>query len=319
MKIILLANHDAIVPLIEHFNEKGWLQTVVSTVRLGGQHLVIEEICAQKEIHFLKIDESEVQTKLKDLFIDKNPDLAMMLGFSYLIPKSIFSIPRLGFYNVHFSLLPAYRGADPVFWQLFNGEEIGGISIHKVDENYDKGEVVMRQEIPFISGETNGICNSRYQNPCFNMISNLAERLHQQNRLVPIEQLKGTGSYYGRPSVNDFMIKWEIQTAQQIENLVNATNPNAGGAITTFRKQPIRMLEVSPVEGFGEEGISAGEIIHADGTGIYVQCVDRKILRVNILNLNEGIITGAKLVALGAQKGDRFENKELYAQQIIKN
>src|SRR5699024_7169662 len=102
-----------------------------------------------------------------------NPDLAVMLGFSYRIPETVFSIPALGFYNVHFSLLPAYKGPDPVFWQIRNGETIGGISIHKVNEAFDESEVVMQQQIPFIPGENWGICNNRYTQTVYNMILQL--------------------------------------------------------------------------------------------------------------------------------------------------
>lgn len=293
---------------MDYFSSKGLLKAVVSTKIQHFENPEIENIAIVKGIPFYRIARKELNTTVQDLFYKIHPDVVVMCGFTYRIPKSLFSIPHLGFFNIHFSLLPAYRGADPVFWQIKNGEQTGGISIHRVDENFDSGEVVLQQSIPFIPGETWGICNSRYNAPLFNMLSKLIESLNKGEQLKPLEIDGNNSSYYKNPDAADLIIQWDLFTAKQIENLVNASNPSAGGAITYLHQQLVRILEVSPVDGKGEPHMAPGTIIHTDATGLYVQCLGSNILRINILKLSEGFITGFKLVALGLKKGDCFES-----------
>jgi methionyl-tRNA formyltransferase len=314
MKIIILANHSAIIPAIDHFHSQGLLQAVVSSDKLHSNNLQIEDICKTRKITFLKVSQPQLKTRLKDLFEALQPDLALMLGFSYRIPKEIFNIPLKGFYNIHFSLLPGYRGPDPVFWQLKNGESTGGISIHQVETDFDSGPIVMREQIPFIPGENWGICNSRYAPAVLNMLLQLINNLKANVELKAPEPTGLVSSYFPRPVAEDFIINWELQTAQQIEDLVNACNPLAGGAITFFRQQMVCILEVSPADHPGEASVPAGTIIHADMNGLFVQCMDRRILRLNILKLSEGIMSGFKLAAIGIKAGDQFENQFLYSQ-----
>jgi methionyl-tRNA formyltransferase len=306
MKIILLANHAGILPVMDMFNTQGWLQAVISTDKLASHNLQIEDYCKIKGITHLKVNKEQLVTTVAQLFLDLQPDLAIMYGFTYRIPTVIYTIPRLGFYNIHFSLLPAYRGSDPIFWQLKNGEETGGITIHKVDKNFDTGDTVMQQEIAFMRGENWGICNSRYTQVAFDMIMKLTAMLKSEGEIAVIKN-EGKPGYYPVPSARDLTVQWEMHSSEEIENLVNAANPGANGAITLFRGAPAALLEVSPVDGMGAEGVPGGVVIHADGSGVYVQCMDRKILRINILKLNEGFFTGFKLAAMGIQTGDRFE------------
>ena len=317
MKIILLANHAAILPAIDYFYTQGWLQAVVSTDRLPTPNLSIADICRSRNINFIQVTRLELQTTLQELFAESKPDLAIMLGFSYLIPESIFTIPQLGFYNIHFSLLPAYRGPDPIFWQLKNGETTGGITIHQVDAGFDSGDIVLQQKIPFIPGENWGICNSRYAQTAFQMILQLTGNLRAGEK--PGKISNGDASTYGNPVADDMAILWEIQAATEIEQLVNACNPVAGGAICFFRQQMVRILEVSRVDHVGHAETPGGTIIHADGSGLFVQCADQRVLRIDILKLNEGFLTGFKLAAMGIKQGDRFENILLQNLKIIQS
>jgi len=317
MKIIVFTTHAAVLPIIEYFHSQGWLSLVVSTEKLSGNNLQIEDFCISRGTDFLKINRSQLLTTAKDLLLDIQPDLIVMLGFSYRIPREIFAIPHLGFYNIHFSLLPAYKGADPIFWQMKNGETIGGITIHEVNADFDSGKIVLQQAIPFIPGETAGICNGRYAVPAFQLVQQLIEKLISNSNAAdfPIDSTSRNSipeSYFTKPVPDDFAIRWDSDTASQIENLVNACNPSVGGAVSVFRQQMVRILEVSPVDGKGEVAVPGGTVIHADGSGLYVQCTDRKILRINIIKVNEGFMTGFKLAALGVVKGDRLESTEMY-------
>lgn len=307
MKIVLFANQTAIIPVIAHFHGQNQLELVICPQNSPTGNIQIETLCQEFNIPFLTVTAADLKTTVANLFDKIQPDLAFICGFPYKLPHQLFCIPRIGCFNIHFSLLPAYRGPDPIFWQIRNGEQMGGITIHRVDEGFDSGEIVLQQPIPFMPGETWGICNSRHSSAVLNLVLKIiaaAEKKHSFDTLPNNAMM----SYFPKPVTNDLTINWNMQTADEIENLVNACNPSAGGAITLFRSQQIRILEVSPVDGEGHENIAAGTIIHLDGNGLFVQCLDRALLRINIIQLFEGIVTGFKMAILGAKPGDHFEN-----------
>ena len=307
MKIIVFANHIAVLPALDHFKKLGWLQAVISTDKLQGPNLQIRAYCGRESVPFFQVSKKQLNEDVKAKIDMLQPDLAVMFGFSYRIPENIFSIPKLGFYNVHFSLLPAYKGPDPIFWQIKNGETMGGISIHKVNEEFDEGEIVMQQQIPFIPGENWGICNNRYAVAVQNMLIQFTQELYAGNNL-PELQAQQNSTYYKRPERQDLTINWAQMSAMEIENLVNAANPCYGGAITYLNHQPISILEVTPATLSSTADYKPGMIVHSHpDSGIFVACKQNEYLRINVMQTTDGILSGFKLAALGVQAGQSFE------------
>ena len=82
------------------------------------------------------------------------PDLLAIACFPWLLPKAWRERPPRGCVNIHPSLLPAYRGPAPLFWQFHAGETRTGVSVHVVDAGADTGTVIAQQEVPFPDGIT---------------------------------------------------------------------------------------------------------------------------------------------------------------------
>lgn len=81
-------------------------------------------------------------------------DLGLVVAYGKILPKELFEIPRLGFLNVHFSLLPAYRGAAPIQWALIHGEKKTGVTLFWIDEGMDTGPILLQKELPIESTDT---------------------------------------------------------------------------------------------------------------------------------------------------------------------
>jgi len=77
----------------------------------------------------------------------ENLDLVLTIGYGVLLPESILSLPKYGFLNLHFSLLPAYRGAAPAQRALHNGEGITGVTVFQLDKGLDTGPIFAQQSI----------------------------------------------------------------------------------------------------------------------------------------------------------------------------
>lgn len=83
-----------------------------------------------------------------------DPDLICVACFSRLLPTEWLETPPLGGLNLHPSLLPAYRGPSPLFWQFREGEENTGITLHFMDEGVDTGDIAAQRRVPFPTGIT---------------------------------------------------------------------------------------------------------------------------------------------------------------------
>ncbi len=91
--------------------------------------------------------------ELHEVISELKPDLAVVVAYGRLIPPETLALARLGFLNVHFSLLPKYRGAAPVQWTLINGEKTTGITLFWLDEGMDTGPVFLRREEPILESD----------------------------------------------------------------------------------------------------------------------------------------------------------------------
>lgn len=81
-------------------------------------------------------------------FKDARADLAIALGGNPYIGEAVYSVPRYGMLNVHSELLPEFRGANPVIWQIHEGSTNTGYTVHEIDKSIDTGRIIFRETIP---------------------------------------------------------------------------------------------------------------------------------------------------------------------------
>lgn len=95
----------------------------------------------------------ESKQELHAVISELKPDLGVAVAYGRLIPQETLALARYGFLNVHFSLLPKYRGAAPVQWALINGEKITGVTLFWLDKGMDTGPVFLRREVPVLGSD----------------------------------------------------------------------------------------------------------------------------------------------------------------------
>jgi methionyl-tRNA formyltransferase len=284
------------------------LQMLVSSDEVNPFALQLEQSAASFNVPFKRISKTGLKTELPASLDQLKPDVVLVFAFGYKIPAEILTIPKFGFFNIHFSLLPKYRGRCPVFWQLKNGDTDGGVSIHRVTSEFDAGPLLMQKHVPLGSADTHGIYWGRLSMESISVIASAIENLKTTGDSLLLEQNDSQATIAPTPTPDDFKIKWQTQTAQEIENLVRACNPDYGGALTLFRNQVFRILEVSIVQLNGDGHATPGTIVYADANnGIFVACLNNQFLRINIIHSNEGFLSGFKLAALGIQAGEQMQ------------
>ena len=118
---------------------------------VAGSHPGVDELAERADIPILEIgalDSPEIVAALHDL----QPDAIVVACFPWLIPAKVRQIPRLGCLNLHPSLLPRWRGSEPLFWMFKAGDSEGGVTVHCMDGAFDTGPILLQERIPVPDG-----------------------------------------------------------------------------------------------------------------------------------------------------------------------
>lgn len=132
------------------------------------------------------------------------PDVASVACFSQRIPAAMLALPKLGFLNLHPSLLPAYRGPSPLFWFFRDGGGSGGVTIHFMDEGLDTGDIAAQAPLDF----PEGISGAEADRLCANLGGqSMVEVVQWLGRGTLLRRKQSErGSYFPSPSMDDFTI-----------------------------------------------------------------------------------------------------------------
>lgn len=146
-------------------------------------------------------------------------DVVVVSCFTERLPAAALSVPKYGFLNIHPSLLPAYRGPVPVFWQLRDGAE-SGVTIHYMDAGLDTGDIVAQAVVPLPDGISQADAERRLMPAGVDLLCGvLADLARGVVRRRP--QPPG-GSYLGYPQPADFALSVEWP-ARRAYNFIRAT------------------------------------------------------------------------------------------------
>jgi methionyl-tRNA formyltransferase len=149
VRIGVAATPDVAIPTLNWLLHSGHEVSVIITQpdRPAGrgrllQQSVVADWAQEHQISVLKPESSdELLGKIEHL------ELVLTIGYGVLLPESILSLPKKGFLNLHFSLLPAYRGAAPAQRALHNGEEVTGVTVFQLDKGMDTGPIFSQESI----------------------------------------------------------------------------------------------------------------------------------------------------------------------------
>jgi len=310
MKTVVFCNSAWSVPLIVELTKKSSLAGIVLPVESNEDNQRIEAYAVENTIPHIRISDQMDVEEFENWFETTSAQIAFCLTFPHKLPESILSIPSYGILNFHFGSLPEYRGPEPLFWILKNGERVAPISVHQMVEQFDAGPVIHRENVNILPGENYGLLGSRLGIHCGQIIETIWTKI-QNEGLQPKPQDTNLAGWKKRPDLDDITIKWESQSAEEIEQLVNACNPKFGGAVTYFRQSIVRILEVSPADVNNAALLGAGMIVYSDAQhGIFVLCSDNRFLRINLVKTAEAFLSGGKLAALGVRQNEKFTSKQ---------
>jgi methionyl-tRNA formyltransferase len=106
----------------------------------------VSEVAQAQKIALLQPKQIREAVFLQDLAALR-PDMMVVAAYGKILPREVLSLAPLGCYNVHASLLPAYRGAAPIQWAIINGEDHTAVTVHFVDEGIDTGDILVQKKV----------------------------------------------------------------------------------------------------------------------------------------------------------------------------
>ncbi|PKK13682.1 methionyl-tRNA formyltransferase [Thermomonospora sp. CIF 1] len=177
------------------------------------------------------------------------PDCCPVVAYGALLPRVALDIPRHGWVNLHFSLLPAWRGAAPVQHAILHGDDITGACTFQIEEDLDTGPVYGMLTEPIRPTDTAGDLLERLARAGARLLVDTMDGI-EQGALQPRPQPAEGVSYAPKLTPEDARIDWRAP-AMRVDRLVRACTP-APGAWTTFRGERLKVGPVRLAAGGGE-------------------------------------------------------------------
>ena len=194
-----------------------------------------------------------------------NPQLIVVVAFGRILPKSVLDLPPHGCLNVHYSLLPKYRGAAPVTWTIINGEEKGGVTTMQLVEQLDAGPIYLQEEIRLDKHETTGSLQAKLAPVGAQLLLKTIEGL-KSNSLQPHHQKEKCVTFAPMIKKEDAVIDW-TQPALTIERRVRAFTPWPS-AYTRLNRKLLKIHRATPIQ-TNRLG-TPGEIVRANSGGFWI-------------------------------------------------
>lgn len=247
-------------------------------------------------------------TKIKtpealELFKSHNADVAVVVAYGRILPLSFLEAFPKGAVNVHFSLLPKYRGAAPVNWAIVNGEAKTGVTTMKMDVGLDTGDILLVSETAIGENE-NAI--ELMQRLSFSGADLLSETLEKFDDLTAIPQNHHEATFAPIMKKEDGKINWNL-SAKEIVNRIKGFQPfPTSFTFYNGNKLTVWNAEVSEIER-GE--VAVGSVVYAVKDSLLVACGENSVLKINELQVQgknrmktRDFLNGVKL-QIGEQLG----------------
>ena len=206
-----------------------------------------------------------------DFLKELNPDIIITTAFGKILRKNVLKLPPKGCWNVHASLLPKYRGAAPIQRAIENGENETGITIFKMVEALDAGDIAIQKRISIEINDNYGVV---YEKLLLLAKETVLEFLNSFDQLTLKPQNEEEASYAEKITKGDLIVDFNNDTIK-VHNKIRAYDPYPG-VRSVYGKEEVKIFgsEFSPDLLSTENKEEPGTIIDIEKDGILVKCRD---------------------------------------------
>lgn len=282
LRAVFFGTPDFAVPSLSRLAQSGFSIPLVVTQpdRPVGRHSspvpsAVARAAAELGLEIVKPEKLRGHREVEERIIEAAPDVGVVVAYGRLLPPEILSAPRLGFVNVHASLLPKYRGASPVQAALLAGDAETGVVTMRVVDELDAGPVYLERTVPIEEREDASSLSERLSRVGSALLVETLEGL-ERGSLTPRPQ-QGTPSFCRPIRREDGEIDWSLP-AREILARLRAYTPWPG-VFTFLDRERVKVLQArrGPTGGNGIPGTvyqdARGELLAAAGEGSSVKLV----------------------------------------------
>jgi methionyl-tRNA formyltransferase len=210
----------------------------------------------------------------KQLFASHDADVAIVVAYGRILPEEFLRAPARGAINVHFSLLPKYRGAAPTNWAFVNGEKETGVTTMFMEPTLDTGPILLQAATLIGKTETAPELMRRLSETGAELLSETLARLDE---LTPQPQDDSRATFAPIIKKEDGLIDW-TRNAEEIERAIRGFQPWPT-AYTSFNSKGLTIWEAQALLDLAP-GVQPGEVVVAYRDELVVQCGNKTALRV---------------------------------------
>lgn len=273
VRIVFMGTPEFAVESLKALVEKGYDVAAVVTVpdkKIGrGQKIGFSPVKEYAEEHALRLlqpvslKDPEFLNELSEI----NADLFVVVAFR-MLPEAVWSMPRLGTFNLHASLLPEYRGAAPINWAVINGETRTGVTTFMLDRHMDTGSVLYRREVPIYPEDNAGTLYDRLMKEGAELLVRTVDAI-ADGSACPVPQ-DAAGTDPGRMSAPKLSretghIDWNADAAA-IRNLIRGLSPRPGAYSVLHSQNGQTEIKIYSAVVVSGDGYPAEFLASAPGT-----------------------------------------------------
>lgn len=312
LRIVFCGTPDFAVPSLKKLNSNPQFEIVAVITqpdrgRGRGQEVSFSPVKAAALAADLRVHQPEKirAPEAEALLRELEPDAVAIIAYGQIIPGRLLSIPRLGWINLHASLLPKYRGAAPIQWAIANGETRTGVTTMRIDAGMDTGEMLLRKEVEIGTEETAPELSVRLAETGASLMEETLVRL-AEGTVTPQPQNHSEATMAPMLKREDGRIDWS-RTAQEIFNRMRGFTPWPG-AYTSFKGRTCHLWGKPVSNRTSSAKPGTLELVDKE---LYVACGGTTLLRLERVKLEGRKEIAAREFAQGAHLagGERLEGE----------
>lgn len=231
LRLVYMGTPDFAVAPLRHLVENGYNVVAVITMpdKPAGRGLKMQESAVKRYAAEAGLPVLQPEKLKEPQFVEQfralDADLGIVIAFR-MLPEVIWSMPRLGTFNLHASLLPQYRGAAPINWALIDGETETGVTTFMLNHEIDKGDILGQRRVAITPEETAGSLHDKLMHAGVELVGETIDRIAKGD-ITPLPQGHiAVESLRPAPKIfkEDCRIDWK-RDAAAIHNLIRGLSP----------------------------------------------------------------------------------------------
>jgi methionyl-tRNA formyltransferase len=292
MKIIFFGTPEYVNPIFEClFKNEILLAVITRSDKPAKRHLqplpsAIKKNAVEKKITVFTLENLKDKNFISQI-AELKPEIGIVAAYGRILPKEVLDIFPKGCVNIHFSLLPKYRGAAPIQWALINGESETGVTSFFMDEGLDTGKIIFQKKITIDKKDDTELLQKKLIQVAVDVLKETIIKIGNGEKG---ENQSGVASFAPPLKKENGKINWD-KSAEEIINLIRGTKPWPG-VHAEFKGENLRITDSEVTDICSDKSVKSGEIVEIiKNKGFVVRCNNSFLLVKSVQPVSKNIMS----------------------------